>query len=520
MAERTGKIISFNPINRLGEIRPQDGGPAARFYLPAVTNADPQPKAGDTALFDAPEVRKNKQGKVIQGDASSVTITERAPDRPVRAPENRDATNRRFSKNPNGRRAPGDRGRDNRNTDRRNSADRSSVGRNTGERNTLSPDRQPRDPSNLKEVRRERRPSVKLLSSKKFDGNQTDRNALRSKRPRAAQGEGSQKLVKNQRTLSGILPLSGVTADQIRNAHPVLLLDRLFLWSPALPPKAPATPEITTSPTETASVELSSQEAPVITPESEEKKISEFRKESLWRYSDRHRDSFLREVFLGSFQTHSTKNLPYHEFVERRKKMMTHLELRGYVCENFRLRFNTPFSSFHFSPFEGSLSSQITMIHPQHGYPIFPGTLLKGFLRRSAELFFGENFAEINKILSESVILDSLPGGRLTRLKSVERYAHVRKIKSSEPKTLREMITSDPRRTSFTAVQEGASFLSTIAFSQTVTEQQRDLILSVFKKGLENLGIGSGSAVGMGAVWAERLTKLDRVGNYTEPAAH
>jgi hypothetical protein len=80
---KTGKIVSYNPINRLGEIKLDDGaGPLARFYLRAVTNADPLPKRNDKVQVEAPEIRKNKQGKSVQGDATSVEIVERAPEEP------------------------------------------------------------------------------------------------------------------------------------------------------------------------------------------------------------------------------------------------------------------------------------------------------------------------------------------------------------------------------------------------------------------------------------------------------
>ena len=80
MSERTGKIVAYFPANRQGKIQPDDKGPAALFYVTAVTNAEPPPKENDLVVFSAPEPRKNKKGKLIQDQASTVTISERAPE--------------------------------------------------------------------------------------------------------------------------------------------------------------------------------------------------------------------------------------------------------------------------------------------------------------------------------------------------------------------------------------------------------------------------------------------------------
>lgn len=84
MSERRGKILSYNAVNRLGEIQPEGTTLRCRFYLPVVANPEPTPKTGDVVTFEAPEPRKNKQGKAVQGDATSVTVVEYAPAPPPR----------------------------------------------------------------------------------------------------------------------------------------------------------------------------------------------------------------------------------------------------------------------------------------------------------------------------------------------------------------------------------------------------------------------------------------------------
>lgn len=78
-----GKIASYNPINRVGYIKPESSGePVVRFYLNTVSNPEPTPKEHDIVSYDAPEPRKSKRGKTVQGDATTVTIDERSPEIP------------------------------------------------------------------------------------------------------------------------------------------------------------------------------------------------------------------------------------------------------------------------------------------------------------------------------------------------------------------------------------------------------------------------------------------------------
>jgi hypothetical protein len=85
MAEQKGIIVEYNPTNRQGKVRAleqtaETKGLEALFYLTSVTNADPLPKAKDIVIFSAPAPRKNKKGKFVQENATSVTIEERAPE--------------------------------------------------------------------------------------------------------------------------------------------------------------------------------------------------------------------------------------------------------------------------------------------------------------------------------------------------------------------------------------------------------------------------------------------------------
>lgn len=94
MAEKNGTIVSYNPTNRLGEIIPEGTQLRCRFYLTTVSNAEPLPKAGDKVSFEAPEPRKNKSGKLVQSDATAVTVVERGASGkplPPRTDERREA---------------------------------------------------------------------------------------------------------------------------------------------------------------------------------------------------------------------------------------------------------------------------------------------------------------------------------------------------------------------------------------------------------------------------------------------
>ena len=117
MAEKRGVIVNYNTTNRQGRIRPEDGGPEAMFYLPNVANAEPLPREGDKVVFDAPPPRKNKKGKVIQENASSVTIDERAPELTPEqlariARQKADAERRVYSNDPRPSKGGKGRGRD------------------------------------------------------------------------------------------------------------------------------------------------------------------------------------------------------------------------------------------------------------------------------------------------------------------------------------------------------------------------------------------------------------------------
>ncbi|MBL7662203.1 type III-B CRISPR module RAMP protein Cmr6 [bacterium] len=94
MSEKTGKIISYNAANKMGEIAFAGFDVPARFYLSVVTNPTPEPVKGDQVSFAAADPVKNKKGKYSPVTASTVTITERSP---VREEEKKfDATAQSF----------------------------------------------------------------------------------------------------------------------------------------------------------------------------------------------------------------------------------------------------------------------------------------------------------------------------------------------------------------------------------------------------------------------------------------
>ena len=101
---KPGKISQYNPVNRFGYVKPEGGGPAIGFYLNVVSNAEPAPKEDDVVTFDAPDPRKNKKGKMVQDYATSITIEERAPEKPP-APPKKKAGEKRAG--PKGRGAKG-----------------------------------------------------------------------------------------------------------------------------------------------------------------------------------------------------------------------------------------------------------------------------------------------------------------------------------------------------------------------------------------------------------------------------
>lgn len=201
MTERRGKVLSYNPTNRLGEIQPEGTTLRARFYLPAVTNPDPLPKAGDVVTFEAPEPRKNKQGKSVQGDATSVTVVEYAPAPPPRA-----ATQARHPRDTRGR--PRDsRGR----FPRREGGvrrDRSSSAREGTRSRTRTADGKP-----AQEARPPRREG----------GARKPRQARTAPRTQGRRGAFSR---------ARLLVPGAVSAEVLdsRSCHPGLLIERMIAW--------------------------------------------------------------------------------------------------------------------------------------------------------------------------------------------------------------------------------------------------------------------------------------------------
>lgn len=114
MSEKKGVITQYNAVNRFGYIRPEGGGEVVGFYFNVVSNGtDGAPKTNDKVDFDAPEARKNKKGKAVQGNATAVTITERSPEPPPGSrQQNEGRVDRRAYSDPRPRRGqgrPGDR---------------------------------------------------------------------------------------------------------------------------------------------------------------------------------------------------------------------------------------------------------------------------------------------------------------------------------------------------------------------------------------------------------------------------
>ena len=465
MSERNGTIVHYNPTNRQGEIAPEEGGPHALFYVRDVTNADPAPKARDKVTFDAPDARKNKQGKIIQGNATSVTITERSPDLPppVRQPEPR-----RQSANAR-------RGREGRGGPRRN--DRRG-GPSRGERRSGPPRRPDRshdqaapsiaaqptgDAPESKEHGTGRRRTVELKDKgRRREGRRPARDRGKSRRPGPTAGKREHALAvkaeANRFPLAADLRFESICSAEV---HPGLLRDRFLAW--------PA-----------RKAEQHTDAAPG----------------GAWGFREKNKEYFLERVFLPAYQRHAARGAIWELLQLRRKSLVESYRDDGYAVREFH------------AAAAGKLAVQLwrtgvasafgTALDHMMGAPVLPGAALKGAALRSSRLsggfdadsgIFGRS-GEAGKVL----FLDGVPirpVRKALREGILNRYPHYYSGSRSPSDD------QEPQSTSFFSLAEGGLF-SFVLVSRPEDAAELDRAEALLRTALEDIGIGARTSSGCG----------------------
>ena len=490
MAERTGKVVVFHPVNRQGEIKPDDGGPSALFYLPSVTNAEPLPKRGDTVTFDAPEVRKNKQGKPVQGNATSVTITVRGPELPPERPRpsprdggrgtrgslgrgdrGRGDRGRRFE--PRGDRSPGDRAPgDRRLSDRR--GERPGEGPRGERRGAPYSDRRGAPPSDRGGPRSDRRGRPERSArpgGERRPGERTERGR-RPERGGKARESNPRRDSSARERVSGTLPLpirfprAALTA---REVQPTLALEKLVLWPAEDRAKKPAESEQQTAP----------------------------------RFSQRNKSYFFQELFLKSFEHVQRHRIAWPALSARWNTALTLLEEDGWTVRRqaFRMRSRLSVGADR----GGVLAGGGIALSRTLGFPIVPGSAIKGALRRAAQLnpnlieadmcrrIFGEQGR--GKGHGEVTFFDALPSRRITHLEIDAAYCHTPEYYLNGAPPADDSI---PEAEYTLAIPGGSELLFALASDAADAEALVNAAYRLLEHTLGEHGLGARTSVGYG----------------------
>lgn len=371
MSERTGKIVAYYPANRQGKIQPDDKGPAALFYLTSVSNADPAPKENDVVVFDAPAPRKNKKGKVVQDQASSVTITERAPE-PTPEELARKARKLEAARNPQKNRRGDKRGRG------PAGAGRGGVG---GERSARGPqdrsrpDRRRGDaaPAERTAVASERKERSSRPGQKRQD---------RQKRKPAGTNESKRPSLKAKvrYPLHATVASAGLHMEQ---SNPALVYQKYIQWP-----------------------------APV----------DANKTDTRWRLTERNQAFFVGKTIAPLYRQYERKTLPWAALRSRREALLRSMERSGFHIASEVVR----------GPWRFAVDTRTNVIldavalplNYSYGYPSIPAEALReltilglaneGDATELAKILAGEN----QKV--QCVLLDAMPTARIQQM-GVER---------------------------------------------------------------------------------------------------
>ena len=321
MAERRGKIITYNPTNRQGTIRPEDNGPATLFYINNVSNPEPAPKSKDVVVFQAPEPRKNKRGKIVQDQAVSVTIEERAPEltaeqiasQEKKKQRERAELRRTFleARKNGGMKKP----------ERRGKGRKSDKGKGKGKGRS-------RSDGDKDKVRKPRGPSSRDRSATdKGPRKASDRKA----RPKSKKPSIQSKI---RYPMSRDIPRGILHMEQ---SNPGLVFDKFLQWpGTAAPLKKSAKPNKQAkedSPESTSQL----QKTENVQKKEELEKSTETtdttaptRPEQDWKLSGKHRQFFLSRTVAPLYRNYERKTLPWSAVRARREAMLRSLEHCGY----------------------------------------------------------------------------------------------------------------------------------------------------------------------------------------------
>jgi cold shock CspA family protein len=382
MAEKRGVVTQYNAVNRFGYIRPDGGGDVVGFYFNVVSNGtEGAPKSNDKVEFDAPDPRKNKKGQVVQGNATAVSITERAPAPP---PGSERSANRRVDRDaysdPRPRRGGGGRG----DRKRGGPGERQGRGRPDGERRFGDRDRGDR-PARDGERRGEGRP-------RRRDDRVGGALAGRNGPPREARPNGRDRLGRRKPAERGgqpqrdrrapvagrsRFPLSREFSERrvdLGICNPGLLLDKFIEW--------PA-----------GERRVHSGAAPS------------------WGFEERHNSYFLHHTFAQTFARFWGHHVPWYGLKIRRRAEAAQLVAAGYRTASAVVAGDLPLGCQRIG--EGFGRNHGFAVDSRYGYPTIPAwaiiSLLRGYLKSSAA-------AEVSTEEDRKAVADALSAGAIAAL--------------------------------------------------------------------------------------------------------
>jgi CRISPR-associated protein Cmr6 len=495
MAERTGQIIEYNPSNKQGFIKPDDGGPQVRFYLRNLGEAGSEPKPGFKVSFDAPPLRKNKKREEVQDPASSVSITDSST---VFQPR-RDDSGGRFSDRRSGRG-----GRERGGRERGGFRDRGS--RSPRREGRGSPERGPRGAGSGRDT------GAPVLTQKLFTppAGQTEGSPPRDTRPPPRFPRRGADRPRRPRTLrprgrdAGLqVEIKGKEQSPLR--RPPGTRDRVGdgekrpsgRYLPAVTRDVRALMRQLT--TGAISPSLLFDKYP---------RCSLSRRNAQGRthersFSEKSKREFLESSFLNAYRYCWGNRNAWHAIYRRAFSLFKSMETAGYKVLSLAFKNSSRFMIGHCGP--GVLEECGIAMQHTYGYPVIPASVIKGVLRTQAGMEsssvkigrqeLAEIFGEPGRA-GQVVFFDALPIDPPALEVDLTNSHFPRWYSQQEPPA----DDQTPHPAFFVLIKPGSQFVFSMALERGAEPALLDKAGALLKAALLEQGLGAKTAVGYG-IW-------------------
>ncbi|MCC6953004.1 MAG: type III-B CRISPR module RAMP protein Cmr6 [Deltaproteobacteria bacterium] len=223
------------------------------------------------------------------------------------------------------------------------------------------------------------------------------------------------------------------------------------------------------------------------------------------RFSQRNKNYFFQSLFLRSFEHVQRHRVPWPVVADRWNGTLAAFESDGWTVERKSLRLTSRMTVGNDRI--GLLDGGGLSINRTFGYPVIPGSSIKGAIRRAAALspeladpalverILGKPGGVASKAHGEVTFFDAIPNRRLTHLEIDAANCHYPEYYSSGVAPADDQ---QPEVEYFLAIPAGTEFLFAIGSDATDSAQLIAGAMKLLDEVLSQTGLGSHTSNGYG----------------------